>query len=82
MGTIDSKDMSPSLIQEYLQCVTEEEESSWHIIGDCQMLRNKRWQPFLDDPPDWRPWKLLQFLHDSKIIEMNKREIPNLSQSQ
>ena len=65
---------------------TEEEETSWHIIGECPMLRSKRWQsfgePYLDNPPEWRPWKLLQFLHDAKIAEMNKREILNPSQSQ
>ena len=65
---------------------TEEEETSWHIIGDCPMLRTKRWQSFgepdLDNPPEWRPWKLQQFLHDAKIAEMNKRETLNLSQSQ
>jgi hypothetical protein len=57
-----------------------------HIIGECPMLRSKRWQsfgePFLENPPEWRPWKLLQFLHDAKIAKMNKREIPNSSQSQ
>ena len=69
---------------------TEEEETYCHISGECPMLRNKHWQslgePFLDNPPEWRPWKLLQFLqqflHYAKIADMNKREILNPSQSQ
>ena len=63
----------------------EEAESAWHLIGECPMLRTKRWEylgaPFLDSPPDWRPNKLLQFLLRAKIPEMNQREDLNLSQN-
>ena len=56
----------------------EEEETAWHIIAECPMLLNKRWQtfkiPFLDNPLVWRPWTLLRFLQIAKIEEMNQRE--------
>ena len=56
----------------------EDVESAWHLIGECPMLRGKRWEylggPFLDNPPDWSPCRLLQFLHIAKISEMNQRE--------
>ena len=62
----------------------EEDESSWHLIGECPMLRTKRWEylggPCLDNPPDWSPSKLLKFLHKAKIDEMNIREENPLSQ--
>ena len=62
----------------------EEDESSWHLIGECPMLRTKRWEylggPCLDNPPDWSPSKLLKFLHKAKIDEMNLREENPLSQ--
>ena len=63
----------------------EEEETSWHLIGDCPMLLSKRWQifnsPFLEDPPDWRPWKVLRFLYSAKIVELNERVEEQLSQN-
>ena len=61
----------------------EDDESAWHLIGECPMLRGKRWEylggPFLDNPPDWSPCRLLQFLHKAKISEMNQREDLDLS---
>ena len=63
----------------------EEDESAWHLIGECPMLRAKRWeylgQHFLDSPPDWSPSRLLQFLLKAKFPEMNQREDSNLSQT-
>ena len=62
----------------------EEDETSWHLIGECPMLRWKRWEylggPCLDNPPDWSPSKLLKFLLKAKIDEMNRREENPLSQ--
>ena len=64
----------------------EEDETSWHIIGECPMLRFKRWQSmgeaFLENPPDWNPRKLLRFFHIAKIVEMNQREDLDPSQPQ
>ena len=63
----------------------EEDECAWHLIGECPMLRAKRWeylgQHFLDSPPDWSPSRLLQFLLKAKFPEMNQREDSNLSQT-
>ena len=69
--------VNPAVSPTCRKCM-EEEETAWHIIAECPMLLNKRWQtfkiPFLDNPPVWRPWTLLRFLQIAKIEEMNQRE--------
>ena len=62
----------------------EETETSWHLIGCCPLLYSKRWQvfntPFLAEPPEWKVYQFLDFLHLAKLSELNKRE--DLAQSQ
>ena len=68
-----NQDVSPTC-----RFCSEEEETSWHIIGECPVLYNKRWRafntPFLEDPPVWRNYQLLRFMQLAKISELNKRE--------
>ena len=62
----------------------EETETSWHIFGECPMLYTKRWQsfksPFLDDPPEWKTYQFLDFLHRAKVSDLNKRDNLELTQ--
>lgn len=51
-----------------------EEETAWHILGECEPLCSIRNQifatPFLDYPPDWNPKQILQFLNHPTISNL------------
>ena len=78
--SIVDKDVSPTC-----RLCEEEEESSYHIIGECPRLLHKRWEafgePFLDLDPVWKPRSFLKFLLTAKIKEMNNRVQANNSQN-
>ena len=78
--SIVDKDLSPTC-----RLCEEEEESSYHIIGECPRLLHKRWEafgePFLDLDPVWKPRSFLKFLLTAKIKEMNNRVQANNSQN-
>ena len=49
----------------------EEEEESFHLIGECPALTAYRLKVFgkylLDNPPEWKIWQVLGFLKKSGI---------------
>ena len=51
-------------------------ETSWHIIGECPAFFQRRRESFetlhLDNPPKWNVKRLLKFLRNSRIAELNK----------
>ena len=55
----------------------EEEETSWHLIGECPALWQQRGDSFesyqLNHPPDWKVPQFLNFLRKAKIAEINDR---------
>ena len=78
--SIVDKNVSPTC-----RLCEEEEETAYHIIGECPRLLHRRWeafgQPFLDLDPVWKPRSFLKFLRTAKIKEMNNRAVSNNSQS-
>ena len=63
----------------------EEEETSFHIIGQCEYLvyarRESFGEWFVEDPLDHNVYQLLKFMHKSKFQKLNERQIDlNLSQ--
>ena len=55
----------------------EDDETSWHVIGECPALWLKRRDSFntffLENPPEWNYFNLLKFLKLSDLEEVNKR---------
>ena len=55
----------------------EDDETSWHVIGQCPALWLKRRESFnsffLEDPPKWNFFSLLKFLRLADLEEANKR---------
>ena len=56
----------------------EEEETSWHIIGECPALWKVRLDTFqqlqMENPPRWKVSQLLTFLRKAGLQELNKGE--------
>ena len=54
----------------------EEEETSFHIVGECPALLSKRIDAFqsrfLENPPEWKVSQLKKFLDRAGIDELNK----------
>ena len=55
----------------------EDDETSWHVIGECPALWLKISDSFntffLDNPPEWNYSNLLKFLRLTDLEEANKR---------
>ena len=51
-----------------------DDESSWHLIGECEAFWRSRSnifnQPFLDNPPDWSVNQLLKFYNKIKLKDL------------
>ena len=54
----------------------EEEETSWHLIGECPSFWRKRWESFgavdLEFPPVWKIHQFQSFLRKVKMTEINQ----------
>ena len=64
----------------------EDDESAWHIIGECPALTSVRRDSFqtilgiLENPPQWKTTQFLSFLRNAKLAEINKGDhhyLPN-----
>ena len=55
----------------------EAPESSWHLIGECDVLWNQRCTSFetiqIENPPKWKLYQVLKFLRISKMAKLNDR---------
>ena len=51
-----------------------EDESSWHLIGECEAFWRSRTnifnQSFLDNPPEWSVKQLLKFYNKIKLKDL------------
>ena len=54
----------------------EEDETSFHIVGECPALLSKRIEAFqsrfLENPPEWKVSQLKKFLNKAGVDELNR----------